>query len=79
MLVSWWDLAVPLAIRLCVRKVLQTLLSSFDDLFHADKNFSLVYHCAQPAPHPIVEMPMADTQMEDAIFVLAASCLLEDF
>ncbi len=55
MLVSWWDLAVPLAIRLCVLKVLQTLLSSFDDLFHADKNFSLVYHCAQPAPHPLLK------------------------
>ena len=55
MLVSWWDLAVPLAIRLCVLKVLRMLLSSFDGLFHADKNFSLVYHCAQPAPHQLLK------------------------
>ena len=53
MLVFWWDLAVPLAIRLCVRRVLQTLLSSFDGLFHADRNFSLAYHCAQPAPRQL--------------------------
>jgi len=33
--------AVPLAIRLCVRKVLQTLLNFFDATFPADKNFSL--------------------------------------
>jgi len=41
MSVSWWGLAVPLAIRLCVRKVLQTLLNFFDATFPADKNFSL--------------------------------------
>jgi hypothetical protein len=52
MLVSWWDLAAPLAIRMCVRKVSQTLLNSFDGLFHTDENFSLVSHGAQPAPHP---------------------------
>ena len=39
----------------CVRKVSQTLLSSFDGLFHADKNFSLVSYCAQPAPHPLLK------------------------
>jgi hypothetical protein len=39
MLVSWWDLAVPLAIRLCELKVLQMWLSSFDGLSHAGKNW----------------------------------------
>jgi len=55
MLVSWWDLAVPLAIRLGVLKVLRMWLSSFDGLSHAGKNFSLVYRCAQPALHPLLK------------------------
>ena len=55
MLVSWWGLAVPLAIRLFVRKVLQTWFNFFDGLFHADKNFSRCYHCAQPAPHRLLK------------------------
>jgi len=42
MLVSWWDLAVPLVIRLSVLKVLQMWLSSFDGLSRVGKNFSLV-------------------------------------
>src|ERR1700728_3647865 len=46
-------LAGPLAMRLYERKVSQMLLNSFNGLFHADKNFSPVSHCAQPAPHPL--------------------------
>src|ERR1700722_11617746 len=54
-LASWWDLADPLATRMRVRKLLQTLFSSCDGPFPGDKNSSLLYPCAQPALHPLLK------------------------
>ena len=45
----------PAATRLCVRKVLQPLFNSCNGPFRADNNFSLVYHCAQPATRPLLK------------------------
>ena len=54
---SWWDLDVQQVIRMCARKACQTFSGCFNGLFHADKNFSRDYHCAQPARHQFPKCP----------------------
>ena len=49
----------PAGARMCVHKVSQTWLNSFGGHFHADKNFTLVYRCAQATPQPLLNDPEA--------------------